>query len=137
MLHRDASPADHHRKILAHRLCLGVEISLPSILMANFDAASHAQASETRLTHLAHASPSVTQSLTVEDHEQISYVMMADEVLFVMTEQEAKASGKSRHRSADEQLEKMQKALQALPPSNNHVNRRRRCYTNAAVRQSI
>ncbi|NGZ02692.1 MAG: hypothetical protein CV090_06545, partial [Nitrospira sp. WS238] len=75
--------------------------------LANVDAASRAAAIEKRLDRLTQASQSVIDSLRVEDHEQTAYVLTSEEVLFVVTDNEAKASGKPRHLLAEDQTEKI------------------------------
>ncbi|NJN69600.1 MAG: mechanosensitive ion channel, partial [Nitrospira sp.] len=52
-------------------------------------------------------------SLRVEDHEQTAYVLTSEEVLFVVTDNEAKAAGKTRHLLAEEQTETIREALRA------------------------
>ena len=84
--------------------------------LANVDTASRAAAIEQRLDRLARAAPSVIDSLRVEDHEQTAYVLTSEEVLFVVTDTEAKAAGKPRHLLAEEQTETIREALRA-PPS--------------------
>ena len=81
--------------------------------LANVDAASRAAAIEKRLDRLTRATPSVIDSLRVEDHEQTAYVLTSEEVLFVVTDNEAKAAGKPRHRIAEEQAETIREALRA------------------------
>ncbi|MDH5348043.1 MAG: hypothetical protein OEW13_09060, partial [Nitrospira sp.] len=83
--------------------------------LANVDAASRAAAIEKRLDRLTHATPSVIDSLRVEDHEQTAYVLTSEEVLFVVTDNEAKAAGKPRHLLAEEQTETIREAILALP----------------------
>lgn len=83
--------------------------------LANVDTASRAAAIEKRLDRLALAAPSVIDSLRVEDHEQTAYVLTSEEVLFVVTDTEAKAAGKPRHLLAEEQTETIREALQTLP----------------------
>ena len=83
--------------------------------LADIDPASRAQAIEKRLARLLQAPASVIQSIAVEDHEQTSYVVTSNEVLFVVTENEAKAAGQPRHVLAEEQAEKIREALRALP----------------------
>ena len=85
--------------------------------LANVDAASRAAAIEKRLARLTRATPSVIESLKVEDHEQTAYVLTSEEVLFVVTDNEAKATGKPRHVLADEQTEKIRVALADFPRS--------------------
>ncbi|WP_455389245.1 mechanosensitive ion channel family protein [Petrachloros mirabilis] len=79
--------------------------------LANIDAAARAQAIETRLARLTQAHPSIIQSIAVEDHEQTSYVVTPNEVLFVVTENEAKAAGRPRHALAEEQAGKIREVL--------------------------
>jgi len=79
--------------------------------LANIDAAARAQAIETRLARLAQAHSSIIQSIAVEDHEQTSYVVTPNEVLFVVTENEAKAAGRPRHALAEEQAGKIREVL--------------------------
>lgn len=81
--------------------------------LANVDAASRAAAIEKRLARLTRATSSVIDSLRVEDHEQTAYVLTSEEVLFVVTDNEAKAAGKPRHRIAEEQTETIREALRA------------------------
>jgi small-conductance mechanosensitive channel len=83
--------------------------------LANVDTASRAAAIEKRLDRLALAAPSVIDTLRVEDHEQTAYVLTSEEVLFVVTDTEAKAAGKPRHLLAEEQTETIREALQTLP----------------------
>jgi len=83
--------------------------------LANVDTASRAAAIEKRLDRLALAAPSVIDSLRVEDHEQTAYVLTSEEILFVVTDTEAKAAGKPRHLLAEEQTETIREALQTLP----------------------
>lgn len=85
--------------------------------LANVDAASRAAAIEKRLDRLARATPSVIESLRVEDHEQTAYVLTSEEVLFVVTDNEAKAAGKLRHALAEEQTERIRAALVGSPPA--------------------
>lgn len=85
--------------------------------LANVDAASRAAAIEKRLDRLARATPSVIESLKVEDHEQTAYVLTSEEVLFVVTDNEAKAAGKLRHALAEEQTERIRAALVGSPPA--------------------
>jgi small-conductance mechanosensitive channel len=84
--------------------------------LANVDTASRAAAIEKRLARLAQASPDVIESLRVEDHEQTSYVVTSEEVLFVVTENEAKAAEKPRQLLAEEQAHKIRDALRTLSP---------------------
>lgn len=79
--------------------------------LANVDAASRAAAIEKRLDRLSRATPPVIDSLRVEDHEQTAYVLTSEEVLFVVTDNEAKAAGKPRHVLAEEQTETIREAL--------------------------
>ena len=79
--------------------------------LANVDAASRAAAIEKRLARLTRATASVIESLRVEDHEQTAYVLTSEEVLFVVTDNEAKAAGKPRHTLAEEQTGKIREAL--------------------------
>ena len=81
--------------------------------LANVDAASRAAAIEKRLARLTRATPSVIDSLRVEDHEQTAYVLTSEEVLFVVTDNEAKTAGKPRHVLAEEQTETIREALRA------------------------
>ena len=81
--------------------------------LANIDPASRAVAIEQRLARLLQAPTSVIQSITVEDHEQTSYIVTSNEVLFVVTENEAKAAGQPRHPLAEEQAGKIREALLA------------------------
>ncbi len=81
--------------------------------LANVDAASRAAAIEKRLARLTRATPSVIDSLRVEEHEQTAYILTSEEVLFVVTDNEAKAAGKPRHRIAEEQTETIREALRA------------------------
>lgn len=83
--------------------------------LANVDTTSRAAAIEKRLDRLTRATPSVIESLRVEDHEQTAYVLTSEEVLFVVTDNEAKAAGKPRHLLAEEQTETIREALSALP----------------------
>ncbi|MDH5739834.1 MAG: mechanosensitive ion channel family protein [Nitrospira sp.] len=83
--------------------------------LANVDTASRAAAIEKRLDRLTHATLSVIDSLRVEDQEQTTYVLTSEEVLFVVTDNEAKAAGKPRHLLAEEQTETIREALRALP----------------------
>lgn len=85
--------------------------------LANVDAASRAAAIEKRLDRLTRATPSVIDSLRVEDHEQTAYVLTSEEVLFVVTDNEAKAAGKPRRLLAEEQTEKIREALVDFPPA--------------------
>lgn len=82
--------------------------------LANVDTASRAAAIEKRLDRLALAASSVLDSLRVEDHEQTAYVLTSEEVLFVVTDNEAKATGKPRHLLAEEQTETIREAFRAL-----------------------
>ena len=79
--------------------------------LANFDAAARAQAIETRLARLTKAHRSIIQNITVEDHEQTSYIVTPNEVLYVVTENEAKAAGRPRQALAEEQAVKIREAL--------------------------
>lgn len=83
--------------------------------LANVDTASRAAAIEKRLDRLTRAAPSVIESLRVEDHEQTAYVLTSEEVLFVVTDNEAKAAGKPRHLLAEEQTDTIREALRVLP----------------------
>jgi small-conductance mechanosensitive channel len=83
--------------------------------LANVDAAVRAAAIEKRLGRLTRARPSVIDSLRVEDHEQTAYVLTSEEVLFVVTDSEAKAAGKPRHLLAEEQTETIREALRDSP----------------------
>jgi len=83
--------------------------------LANVDTTSRAAAIEKRLDRLTRGTPSVIESLRVEDHEQTAYVLTSEEVLFVVTDQEAKAAGKPRHLLAEEQTETIREALRVLP----------------------
>ncbi len=85
--------------------------------LANVDAASRATAIEKRLVRLTRATPSVIDSLRVEDHEQTAYVLTSEEVLFVVTDNEAKAAGKPRRLLAEEQTEKIREVLIDFPPT--------------------
>jgi small-conductance mechanosensitive channel len=85
--------------------------------LANVDAASRATAIEKRLGRLTRSTPSVIDSLRVEDHEQTAYVLTSEEVLFVVTDNEAKAAGKPRHVLAEEQAETIREALRASLPT--------------------
>lgn len=79
--------------------------------LANVDAAARAAAIERRLQRLTRATPSIIDSLRVEDHEQTAYVLTSDEVLFVVTDNEARATGKPRYLLAQDQAEKIREAL--------------------------
>jgi len=79
--------------------------------LATFDAAARAQAIETRLARLTKAHPSIIQNITVEDHEQTSYIVTPNEVLYVVTENEAKAAGRPRQALAEEQAAKIREVL--------------------------
>ncbi len=79
--------------------------------LGNFDPAARAQAIETRLARLTQAHPSIIRSITVENHEQTSYIVTPNEVLFVVTENEAKAAGRARLALAEEQAGKVREAL--------------------------
>jgi small-conductance mechanosensitive channel len=79
--------------------------------LANIDPAARAQAIETRLARLTQAHPSIIRSITVEDHEQTSYVVTPNEVLFVVTEHEARAAGRPRQALAEEQAGKIREVL--------------------------
>lgn len=85
--------------------------------LANVDATSRASAIEKRLDRLTRSTPSVIDSLRVEDHEQTAYVLTSEEVLFVVTDNEAKAAGKPRHVLAEEQTETIREALRAALPT--------------------
>ncbi len=85
--------------------------------LANVDPATRATAIEKRLERLAHSEPSTLDSLKIEDHEQTSYIVTSEEVLFVVTENEAEAAGKPRHQLAEEQTERIRKALGGTGPS--------------------
>jgi small-conductance mechanosensitive channel len=85
--------------------------------LANVDAASRATAIEKRLGRLTRSTPSVIDSLRVEDHEQTAYVLTSEEVLFVVTDNEAKTAGKPRHVLAEEQAETIREALRASLPT--------------------
>ncbi|MCP9438427.1 MAG: mechanosensitive ion channel family protein [Nitrospira sp.] len=82
--------------------------------LADIDPAARAAAIEKRLERLAHVDPSIIDSLTIEDHEETSYVVTREEVLFVVTEQEAKLIGKPRHVLARERAERIQRAFRAI-----------------------
>jgi len=79
--------------------------------LANIDASARAQAIETRLARLIKAHPSIIQRIAVEDHEQTSYVVTPNEVIFVVTENEAKAAGRPRRALAEEQAGKIREVL--------------------------
>ena len=85
--------------------------------LANVDAVSRAAAIEKRLARLTRATPSVIDSLRVEDHEQTAYVLTSEEVLFVVTDNEAKAAGKPRRLLAEEQTERIRAALADSSPT--------------------
>lgn len=85
--------------------------------LANVDATSRAAAIEKRLDRLTRSTSSVIDSLRVEDHEQTAYVLTSEEVLFVVTDNEAKAAGKPRHVLAEEQTETIREALRAALPT--------------------
>jgi small-conductance mechanosensitive channel len=85
--------------------------------LANVDAVSRAAAIEKRLARLTRATPSVIESLRVEDHEQTAYVLTSEEVLFVVTDNEAKAAGKPRRLLAEEQTERIRAALADSSPT--------------------
>lgn len=84
--------------------------------LASIDPAARAAAIEKRLERLAHSNPSVIEGLTIEDHEETSYVVTREEVLFVVTEQEAKLVGKPRYLLAQERVEHIQQAFRAIAP---------------------
>jgi small-conductance mechanosensitive channel len=81
--------------------------------LAEIGPTARAQAIETRLARLAQAPSSVIQRITVEEHELTSYVVTPDEVLFVITENEALAAGRSRQALAEEQAGKIREVLLA------------------------
>jgi len=82
--------------------------------LANIDPTARAQAIEKRLARLRESPASVIESLTVEDHEATSYIVTSHEVLFVVTEAEAKAAGRPRQELAREQAEKIRDVILAL-----------------------
>lgn len=84
--------------------------------LASIDPAARAAAIEKRLERLAHSNPSVIEGLTIEDHEETSYVVTREEVLFVVTEQEAKLVRKPRYLLAKERVEHIQQAFRAIAP---------------------
>ena len=83
--------------------------------LANIDPTARAQAIEKRLARLRESPASVIESLTVEDHEATSYIVTSHEVLFVVTEAEAKAAGRPRQELAREQAEKIRARNQHQP----------------------
>lgn len=84
--------------------------------LANFDATSRARSIEARLNRVAQAPTDVIDSLTVEDHEQTSYIVTSNEVLLVVTENEATAAGKPRRALAEEQTTAIREALFRASP---------------------
>lgn len=80
--------------------------------LANVDAATRTAAIEKDLARLTWATPSVIDSLTVEDHEQTAHVLTSEEVLFVATDNEAKPTGNPRQVLAKEQTETIREAPQ-------------------------
>ncbi|NJL16131.1 MAG: hypothetical protein HC938_01970 [Nitrospira sp.] len=94
--------------------------------LANVDTASRATAIEKRLDRLARAAPSVIESLRVEDHEQTAYVLTSEEVLFVVTDNEAKAAGNRDTSWPRSKRKRYGKRSGWLPPSNHRENRRPR-----------
>jgi small-conductance mechanosensitive channel len=82
--------------------------------LANIDPTARAQAIEKRLARLRESPASVIESLTVEDHEATSYIVTSHEVLFVVTEAEAKAAGRPRQELAREQAEKIREVILTL-----------------------
>lgn len=81
--------------------------------LAKIDPTARAAAIEKRLARLRESPSSVVESLTVEDHEATSYIVTSQEVLFVVTEAEAKAAGRPRQELAKEQARKIREALLA------------------------
>ena len=81
--------------------------------LAKIDPATRAAAIEKRLARLRESPISVIESLTVEDHEATSYIVTTQEVLFVVTEAEAKAAGRPRQELAKEQVRKIREVLLA------------------------
>lgn len=80
--------------------------------LANVDAAARTAAIEKRLARLTWATPYVIDSLIVEDHEQPAHGLTSEEVLFVVTDNELKTTGKPRHVLAKEQTETIREAPQ-------------------------
>ncbi len=89
--------------------------------LGNIDPATRAEAIEARLARLAQAPTSTIQRITVENHEQTSYVVTPDEVLFVVTESEATAAGQPRQTLAEAQAEKIREALLASQDAHTHL----------------
>lgn len=81
--------------------------------LANIAPTDRAHAIETRLARLAQAPVTVIQTLTVEDQEQASYVVTSEDVLFVVTENEAQAAGQPRQALAEAQARKIREVLLA------------------------
>ena len=82
--------------------------------LADFDALSRAAAIEKRLDRLAQTPAATVIEVAVQDHEQTSYIVTPEEVLFVVTDDEAKAAGKPRRALAEEQADKIRDALRVL-----------------------
>ena len=84
--------------------------------LGDFDSASRAAAIEKRLDRLAHAPDSSIPELAVEDQEHTSYIVTPDEVLLVVTEADAKASGHTRQELAETYASRIRTALVAARP---------------------
>ena len=79
--------------------------------LADISPTTRAEAIEKRLTKLRESPISIIESLTVDEHEATSYVVTSHEVLFVVTDAEAKAAGKPRRELAEEQATTIRQAL--------------------------
>ncbi|MCP9453412.1 MAG: mechanosensitive ion channel family protein [Nitrospira sp.] len=84
--------------------------------LADVTPEARAAAIEKRLRRLVESNPTLLSNLAIEDHEETSYVLTREEVLFVVTEQEARVAGIPRRTLAQEWAEQIQRTVQAMVP---------------------
>lgn len=100
---------------------LGQTLFLVRTGLADVPPEARAAAIEKRLQRLVQSNPSLLRNLAIEDHEDTSYVLTQEEVLLVVTEQEARMAGMPRRMLAQRWVEQIQQTVQtiALPVREN------------------